>query len=53
VAAAVIGGLIWPAHFASKQSVSVATAPVSVVDEVTPDPVAPQADARSGANDAA
>ncbi len=49
VAAAVIGGLVWP----SKKSISVATASVSVVDEVTPDPAAPQAEVRSGAIDAA
>ena len=53
VAAAVIGGLVWPTQFASKKTISVATAPVSVVDEVTPDPAAPQAEMRSGAIDAA
>jgi hypothetical protein len=53
VAAAVIGGLVWPTQFVSKKSISVATAPVSVVDEVTPDPAAPQAEVRSGAIDAA
>jgi hypothetical protein len=53
VAAAVIGGLVWPTQFVSKKSISVATAPVSVVDEVTPDPVAPQAEVRSVAIDAA
>ena len=53
VAAAVIGGLVWPTQFASKKSISVATASVSVVDEVTPDPAAPQAEVRSGAIDAA
>jgi hypothetical protein len=53
VAAAVIGGLVWPTQFVSKKSISVATAPVSVLDEVTPDPVAPQAEVRSGAIDAA
>ena len=52
VAAAVIGGLIWPTQFVSKKSISVATAPVSVVDEVT-DPAAPQAEVRSDASDAA
>ncbi len=51
--AAVIGGLIWPAQFAPKKSISVATAPVSVVDEVAPDPAAPRANARTGAIDAA
>ena len=53
VAAAVISGLIWPPQFMSKKSISVAAAPVSVVDEVTPDPAAPQAEVRSGAIDAA
>jgi hypothetical protein len=53
VAAAVIGGLVWPTQFVSKKSISVATAPVSVVDEVTPDPAALQAEARSDASDAA
>src|ERR1700726_4676567 len=53
VAAAVIGGLVWPTQFVSKKSISVATAPVSVVDEVTPDPAAPQAEVRSVAIDAA
>ena len=53
VAAAVIGGLVWPTQFVSKKSISVATAPVSVVDEVTPDPAAPQAEVRSDASDAA
>jgi hypothetical protein len=53
VAAAVIGGLVWPTQFVSKESISVATAPVSVVDEVTPDPAAPQAEVRSDASDAA
>jgi hypothetical protein len=53
VVAAVIGGLIWPAPFAPKKSISVATAPGSVVDEVTPDPAAPRANARTGAIDAA
>jgi hypothetical protein len=53
VAAAVIGGLVWPTQFVSKKSISVATAPVSVVDEVTPDLAAPQAEVRSGAIDAA
>jgi hypothetical protein len=53
VAAAVIGGLVWPTQLVSKKSISVATAPVSVVDEVTPDPTAPQAEVRSGAIDAA
>ena len=52
-AAAVIGGLVWPTQFVSKESISVATAPVSVVDEVTPDPAAPQAEVRSDASDAA
>ena len=42
-----IGGLVWPTQFVSKESISVATAPVSVVDEVTPDPAAPQAEVRS------
>ena len=53
VAAAVIGGLVWPTQFVSKKSISVATAPVSVVDEVTPDPAALQAEVRSDASDAA
>ena len=53
VVAAVIGGLVWPTQFVSKKSISVATAPVSVVDEVTPDPAAPQAEVRSDASDAA
>ena len=53
VAAAVIGGLVWPTQFVSKKSISVATAPVSVVDEVTPDPTAAQAEVRSDASDAA
>jgi len=53
VAAAVIGGLIWPAQFAPTKSISVATAPGSVVDEVTPDPAAPRANARTGVIDAA
>jgi hypothetical protein len=53
VAAAVIGGLVWPTQFVSKKSISVATAPVLVVDEVTPDPAAPQADVRGDASDAA
>ena len=53
VAAAVIGGLVWPTQFVSKKSISVATAPVSVVDEVTPDPAASQAEVRSDASDAA
>jgi len=53
LAVAVIGGLIWPAQFAPKKSISVATAPVSVVDEVAPDPAAPRANARTGAIDAA
>jgi hypothetical protein len=52
VAAAVIGGLVWSTQFASKKTISVATAPVSVVDQVTPDPAAPQAEVRSGAIDA-
>ena len=53
VAAAVIGGLVWPTQFVSEKSISVATAPVSVVDEVTPDPAALQAEVRSDASDAA
>jgi len=53
VAAAVIGGLIWPAQFVSKKSISLATAPVSVVEEVTPAPAVPQAEVRTGAIDAA
>jgi hypothetical protein len=51
--AAVIGGLVWPTQFVSKKSISVATAPVPVVAEVTPDPAAAQAEVRSDASDAA
>jgi hypothetical protein len=53
VAAAVISGLIWPPQFMSKKSISVATAPVSVVDEVKPDPTPPQPEVRTGEIDAA
>jgi hypothetical protein len=53
VAAAVIGGLVWPTQFVLKKPISVATAPVSVVDEVTSDPPAPLAEVRSDASDAA
>ena len=52
VAAAAIGCLIWPAQFAPNESISVATAPVPVVDQVTPESAAPQADLRSSASDA-
>src|SRR5882757_2206542 len=52
VAAAVFGGSIWPTQFGSKKSISAATAPVSVADEVTPDPSAPEAEVRTGAIDA-
>jgi hypothetical protein len=52
VAAAVFGGAIWTAQFAPKKAISVATAPVSVADGVTPDPAAPQAEVRTGAMDA-
>jgi hypothetical protein len=48
----VFGGAIWTAQFAPKKAISVATAPVSVTDEVTPDPAAPQAEVRTGAIDA-
>jgi hypothetical protein len=51
VAAAVFGGAIWTAQFAPKKAISVATTPVSVADEVTPDPAAPQAEVRTGAMD--
>jgi hypothetical protein len=53
VAAAAIGGLIWPAEFVSKKSISLAIAPVSVVEEVTPVPAVPLAEVRTGAIDAA
>jgi hypothetical protein len=53
VSAAVIGGLVWSTQFGSKESISVAIAPVSVVNEVAPDPAAPQAEVRRGAIDAA
>jgi hypothetical protein len=51
VAAAAIGGLIWPAEFVSKKSISLAIAPESVVEEVTP--AVPLAEVRTGAIDAA
>lgn len=53
VSAAVLGGLIWPTLFVSKESVSVATASMSVVDEVAAGPAAPQAEVLSSAVDAA
>jgi hypothetical protein len=53
VAAAAICGLIWPAEFVSKKSISLAIAPVSVVEEVTPAPAVPLAEVRTGAIDAA
>jgi hypothetical protein len=52
VAVAVFGGAIWTAQFVPKKTISVATAPVSVADEVTPDSAAPQAKVRTGAIDA-
>jgi hypothetical protein len=53
VAAALIGGLIWPAQLASKKTIAVATASVSAGEVATPDPAAPQAEVRSSAIDAA
>jgi hypothetical protein len=53
MSAAVIGGLVWLTQFVPKESISVATAPVSVVNEVAPDPAAPQAEVRRAALDAA
>jgi hypothetical protein len=52
-ATVLIGGLIWPAQFASKKTIAVATAAVSARDQATPNPVAPQAEMRTGAIDAA
>ncbi len=52
VSAAMIGGLIWPTRFVPKESVSVATAAMPVVDEVAAEPAAPQAEVPSSAVDA-
>jgi cell division protein FtsN len=51
VAAALIGGLIWPTHFASKKTIAVATTSVSAGEVATPDPAASRAEERSSAID--
>ena len=53
VCAAVLGGLVWPTQFVSKESVSVATASMPAIDEAAPDPAAPQAEVPSSTVDAA
>jgi hypothetical protein len=52
VAAALIGGLIWPAQLASKKAIAVVTASVSAGEVATPDPTAAQAEVRNSAIDA-
>jgi hypothetical protein len=51
LAAALIVGLIWPSQFTPKMTVAVSHAPVSANDTTTPDPVVPQAEARTSAID--
>jgi hypothetical protein len=51
--AAMMGGLIWPTRFVSNESVPVATAAMSVVDEVAAGRAEPQAHILSSAVDAA
>jgi hypothetical protein len=53
VAAALIGGLIWPAQFASKKAIAVATVSVSASDDATLNPAAPRAEVRSNVIDGA
>jgi hypothetical protein len=45
VAAALIGGLIWPAQLVSKKTIAVATVSVSGGEDATPNPAAPQNEA--------
>jgi hypothetical protein len=52
VAAALIGGLIWPAQLASKKAIAVVTASVSAGDVATPDPTAAQTEVRNSTIDA-
>jgi hypothetical protein len=53
VAAVVIGGLLRPVPFVSKEAISAAAVPVAAGDEATPDPAVPQADVQTGAINAA